>query len=213
MPPITPKLIETLTRRARKTQHGFTDLQQAAEEVARTYAVRDCLNLAKQLFASEVRQARMLAVLIFGRMAARSAPTLRFLRQKVSRDPDWRVQEILAQAFDRYCADIGYESALPVIEDWLSDPQPNVRRAAAEGLRIWTSRDYFRDHPLVAVRLLSRLKGDESQYVRKSSGNALRDISRKHAPLIRAELATWDLSDRRIAQTHRLAARYLKARA
>jgi 3-methyladenine DNA glycosylase AlkC len=101
------------------------------------------------------------------------------------------VQEILAKAFDRYCADIGYEQALPVIKEWLSDSSPNVRRAVTEGLRIWTGRPYFRDHPEIAVQLLSRLRDDESEYVRKSVGNAIRDISKKHKELVRNELQRW----------------------
>jgi 3-methyladenine DNA glycosylase AlkC len=78
-----------------------------------------------------------------------------------------------------------------------------------EGPRIWTTRPFFRDNPQRAIALLSPLKSDESEYVRKSVGNALRDISRKHAGLVREELATWDLSDPRAAFTHKLAARFL----
>ncbi len=202
-------LIESLTRRVRKTKHGFTDIQREAEEAVAQYSAQDCVRLARRLFTLEAHQARMLAVFIFGRMAARSARVLKFLQQQVSRDPDWRVQEILAKAFDHYCADIGYEKALPTIKDWLNDPHPNVRRAVTEGLRIWTSRDYFRDHPQVAIQLLSRLQDDESEYVRKSAGNALRDISRKYAALVRAEVETWDVSDKRIGQTYKLASKFL----
>ena len=207
--PVTPELVNALTRRARKTKHGFTDILRASNEVVAQYPARDCLRLAKQLFASDVHQARMLAVFIFGRMAAQSRPVMKFLRQRVSRDPDWRVQEILAQAFDRYCADIGYEKALPIIKDWLSASHPNVRRAVTEGLRIWTSREHFRDHPQTAIELLGGLKDDESEYVRKSAGNALRDISRQHPALVRAEVETWDRSDRRVAQTYKLASKFL----
>jgi 3-methyladenine DNA glycosylase AlkC len=128
----------------------------------------------------------------------------------VSMDKDWRVQETLAKAFDQYCNDVGYEKALPVIKDWLYDGNPNVRRAVTEGLRIWTSRDYFREHPDTAIRLLSKLKMDESEYVRKSVGNALRDISRKHKDLIRAEVEKWDVSDKRIKQTYKLASKFLE---
>lgn len=39
------------------------------------------------------------------------------------------------------------------------------------------------------------LKDDESEYVRRSAGNAIRDISRKEKDLIRRELATWDRLD------------------
>lgn len=139
----------------------------------------------------------MLATLVLARLAARSRESLALLRERVSQDDDWRVQEMLAQAFDTYCADIGYEQALPAIRDWLADPNPNVRRAVTEGLRIWTSKPYFREHPDLAIKLLSRLRDDESDYVRRSVGNALRDISRKHQALVRAELAAWDISDRK----------------
>ena len=61
-----------------------------------------------------------------------------------------------AKAFDRFCADTGYEEALPVIKEWLADPNPTVRRAVTEGLRIWTGRAYFREHPEVAIQLLSQ---------------------------------------------------------
>lgn len=151
----------------------------------------------------------MLAALVMGRLAARSRESLALLRSRVSQDDDWRVQEMLAQAFDAYCADMGYEQALPVIRDWLADPNPNVRRAVTEGLRIWTSKPYFRDHPDLAIRLLSHLRDDESDYVRRSVGNALRDISRKHKALVQSELAKWDISKKGVLQTYKLAERFL----
>jgi len=84
-----------------------------------------------------------------------------------------------------------------------------VRRAVTEGLRIWTGRPYFREHPEVAIRLLSRLKDDDSEYVRKSVGNALHDISRKHRELVRAELRRWDVSQKNVEQTYKLASKFL----
>jgi 3-methyladenine DNA glycosylase AlkC len=127
----------------------------------------------------------------------------------VSEDASWQVQEILAKAFDEYCRSVGYEKALPKIKAWLNDKNPNVRRAASEGLRIWNQRDYFTEHPDVAVQLLSELRDDASEYVRRSAGNALRDISRREKDLIRNELAKWDTSNPRIAFTHSLAAKFL----
>ena len=121
-----------------------------------------------------------------------------------------RVQEVLAKAFDEFCAVKGYEEALPVIDEWLSDPHPNVRRAVTEGLRIWTSRPYFRDHPGDAVSRLSRLRGDSSEYVRKSVGNALRDISKKHPDLVAAELETWSLETKEVSQVYRLASKLIE---
>jgi len=201
--------VEQLIQRVQKIEHAWTDIRRAADEVVSGNTVEESFYLAKGLFASESHQARELAVFIFGRLAAQSDGSLDFLRSRVSVDEDWRVQEVLAQAFDRYCADMGYERVLPMIKDWLADPSPNVRRAAAEGLRIWTGRPYFRDHPDIAVKLLGKLRDDDSAYVRKSAGNALRDISKKHRDLVQAELQMWDVSDKRVAQTYKLASKFL----
>ncbi len=201
--------IQTLIQRVRKTQHGFLDIQKAADEIVVGQAAKESLRIAKQLSASEIYQDRSLATFILGRLAANSTESLVFLKRHVSQDNDWRVQEILAKAFDRYCADVGYEQALSVIKEWLADSSPNVRRAVTEGLRIWTGRPYFQDHPEAAIQLLSQLRNDESEYVRKSVGNALRDISKKHKELIRIELQRWKIENKRIEQTHKLASKFL----
>ena len=119
------------------------------------------------------------------------------------------VQEILAMAFDNYCKIIGYETAIPVIKEWLKSDCANTRRAVSEGLRIWTSRPYFKEHPQMAIQFLSSLKDDESEYVRKSIGNALKDISKKYPELVSNELKQWDLSSKEIKQVHKLASAYL----
>lgn len=200
---------DALVRRVQKTRNGFTDIKLAADEVVTANTARDSLSIAKKLYALPVHQARMLATLVLGRLAARSRESLALLRERVSQDDDWRVQEMLAQAFDTYCADIGYEQAVPLIKDWLADPNPNVRRAVTEGLRIWTSKPYFRDHPDIPIRLLSPLRDDESEYVRRSVGNALRDISRKHKVLVQSELEKWDISKKGVLQTYKLAKRFI----
>ena len=134
--------IEKLIQRVQKTQHGFLDIQKAADEVFTDHTTKESLRLAKKVFASEIFQARSLATFILSRLASNSNESLSFLKAHVSIDNDWRVQEILAKAFDRYCGDIDYEKALPIIEEWLADPNPNIRRAVTEGLRIWTGRPY-----------------------------------------------------------------------
>jgi 3-methyladenine DNA glycosylase AlkC len=202
--------IERLVQRAQKTQHGFLDIQKAANEVVDEQPIEESLRIAKQLFTSKIYQARSLATFIFGRLAANSSESLEFLKRRVSRDNDWRVQEILAKGFDKFCADTGYENTFPVIKEWLADSNPNVRRAVTEGLRVWTGRPYFREHPEVAVKLLSTLRNDESEYVRKSVGNALRDISKKHKELVKNELCTWDIANKKVKQTYKLASKFLQ---
>ena len=132
-----------------------------------------------------------------------------FMRDEVSKDDDWRVQEILAKSFDEFCKRKGYQNALPTIDEWMKSSNPNTRRAVTEGLRIWTSRPYFKENPMEAIKRLAGLREDSSEYVRKSVGNALRDISKKFPTLIKEEVSTWDISDKRVAQVYKLAYRYI----
>jgi len=192
-----------------KMKRALKDLQKAANEVVDGQPVEESIRIAKQLFESEIYQARSLATFIFGRLAVDSNETIEFLKRHVSKDNDWCVQEILAKAFDRYCANVGYEQAVPVIKEWMADSLPNVRRAVTEGLRIWTGRPFFRDQPEVAIQFLSQLRNDESEYVRKSVGNALRDISKKHKELVKIELQQWDITNNNVKQTHNLACKFL----
>jgi hypothetical protein len=207
----TPLLVDVrgIEKKVSVVEHGFKPMLEEAARIATRSSAPESLRAAKGLYASKQYQARMVAAFMLGFVAARSSEALRMLRKEVSGDGSWQVQEILAQAFNQYCQDIGYEKALPTIRDWLGDKSPNVRRAVTEGLRIWNRREYFKQNPNVAVRLLSGLKGDESEYVRRSVGNALRDISRKDKELVRNELATWDTSDKLVAHTHSLASGFL----
>ena len=201
--------LRRIEERVSKVQHGFAEMRNEASGIVRRGPVERSLQMAKELYSSGKYQVRMVAVFVMGYIASSSKQAMSNLRKNVSKDASWQVQEILAQAFNEYCKSVGYEKALPVIRDWLGDGNPNVRRAVTEGLRIWNQKDYFRDHPEEAVKLLASLKGDESEYVRKSVGNALRDISRKEKELIRKELARWDVSDPGVKFTSDLARKFL----
>ena len=196
--------MEGLEREFSAIERGFLREQRRARSDYASFDPEQARRVAFLAYRSEAYQVRMYAVFLLGHLSQES-DVLSFLRDEVSTDSNWRVQEVLAKAFDDFCAVRGYEAALPVIDEWLSDPRPNVRRAVTEGLRIWTSRPYFRDHPGDAIARLSRLRSDASEYVRKSVGNALRDISKKHPELVAAELRTWSLETTEVAQVYRLA--------
>ena len=196
--------VEGLEREFSAIERGFLREQRRARSDYASFDPEQARRVAFLAYRSEAYQVRMYAVFLLGHLSQES-DVLSFLRDDVSADSNWRVQEVLAKAYDDFCAVRGYEAALPVIDEWLSDPRPNVRRAVTEGLRIWTSRPYFRDHPGDAVSRLSRLRSDSSEYVRKSVGNALRDISKKHPELVAAELETWSLETTEVAQVYRLA--------
>ena len=160
-------------------------------------------------YESKVYQVKMYSVFLFGYLSSDTG-ILKFMRDEVSKDDSWRVQEVLAKAFDEYCKNIGYENAIPVIDEWLSSDNPNTRRAVTEGLRIWTSRPYFKENPQEAIKRLAALKEDASEYVRKSVGNALRDISRKFPELLKEELKTWKLETKEVKQVYKLASRFVE---
>ena len=164
--------------------------------------------LACLSYKSKVYQVRMYGVFLFGYLSS-DIRILEFMCDEVSKADNWRVQEVLAKAFDEYCRNTGYESAIPVIDEWLSSDNPNTRRAVTEGLRIWTSRPYFKENPQEAIKRLARLREDASEYVRKSVGNALRDISRKFPELIKEELESWILGSKEIKQVYKLASKFL----
>ena len=201
--------VEGLERQFSAIERGFLREQRRARSDYASFDSEQARRVAFLAYRSEAYQVRMYAVFLLGHLSQES-DVLSFLRDDVSADSNWRVQEVLAKAFDDFCAVRGYEVALPVIDEWLSDPRPNVRRAVTEGLRIWTSRPYFRDHPGDAVSRLSRLRSDSSEYVRKSVGNALRDISKKHPELVAVELGTWNLETKEVSQVYRLASKVIE---
>lgn len=200
--------IKSLEREFSLIKNGFKEEEKRALVDYKNNDRDYIKKLACLSYKSKVYQVRMYGVFLFGYLSSDSE-ILTFMRDEVSKDDNWRVQEVLAKAFDEYCRNTGYESAIPVIDEWLSSDNPNTRRAVTEGLRIWTSRPYFKENPQEAIKRLARLREDASEYVRKSVGNALRDISRKFPELIKEELESWILGSKEIKQVYKLASKFL----
>ena len=190
-------------------KNGFKLKEQLAEDFSKRHETPICLKEAKELFISNDYQIKMFAVFLLGYIAHDSTEALNFLKNTVSKDTNWRVQEIAAMSFALYYKKVGYKNALPTFTSWLNGDNPNLRRAITEGLRPWTSVEYFKDHPQEAITLLSKYKADESDYVRKSVGNALKDIGKKYRELLLAEIKHWDLTNKNIAQTYKHAMRLI----
>lgn len=184
-------------------------IRKEAEKYHKNHLLEECYNMGVELYQSSNYQVQEVGIFLLGYSAHENNNALSFLKNDVSQHENWRVQEILAMAFDNHCKIVGYETALPLIKEWLDSDIANVRRAVSEGLRIWTSRSYFKDNPQVAIDLLSAHKEDESLYMRKSVGNALRDISKKHPKLISEELEQWNLSSKEIKQVYKLASKFI----
>ena len=190
-------------------ENGFKEQEKRALADYKAKGAAHCKELARLAYSSEVYQVRMYAVFLFGHLSD-SEEILTFMRDEISKDENWRVQEVLAKAFDEFCKKIGYEQALLTIDEWLKNGNANAKRAVSEGLRIWTNRPYFKDNPSEAIRRLASLKGDESEYLRKSVGNAIKDISKKFPNLVKTEFDSWDLDSKEAMQTYKFASKFIK---
>ena len=203
------KYIKNLEKEFSIIKNGFKVQEKKAINDYKLNGIEYIKELAFLAYHSEVYQVRMYGVFLFGYLST-DKEILTFMREEVSKDDNWRVQEVLAKSFDEFCKSIGYEKTLTVIDEWLNHDNPNTRRAVTEGLRIWTSRPYFKENPREAIRRIANLKEDKSEYVRKSAGNALRDISKKFPELIKDELNTWKLENKEINQVYMLANKFIK---
>ena len=202
------KYISSLEEEFSLIEHGFKEEEKRALEDYKSNDNQYIKKLALLAYKSNVYQVRMYGVFLLGNLSD-DDEILTFMRDEVSKDDNWRVQEVLAKTFDEFCKKIGYEKALPIIDEWLENDNPNTRRAVTEGLRIWTSRPYFKENPNEAIKRLVSLKEDSSVYVRKSVGNALRDISKKFPELIKIELDSWSLESKEIKQVYKLASKLI----
>ena len=203
------KYIKNLEKEFSIIKSGFKVQEKKAINDYKLNGIEYIKELAFLAYHSVVYQVRMYGVFLFGYLST-DKEILTFMREEVSKDDNWRVQEVLAKSFDEFCKSIGYEKTLTVIDEWLNHDNPNTRRAVTEGLRIWTSRPYFKENPKEAIRRIANLKEDKSEYVRKSVGNALRDISKKFPELIKDELNTWKLENKEINQVYMLANKFIK---
>ena len=198
--------IKSLEKELSLFEHGFKEEEKRALADYKTNDKNYIKRLAFLSFKSDIYQVRMYSVFLFGYLSEDS-DIQTYMKDEVSKDSNWRVQEVLAKAFDEFCKKIGYEKSLRVIDEWLNSENSNTRRAVVEGLRIWTSRPYFKENPNEAIRRIANLKDDSSEYVRKSVGNALRDISKKFPDLIKIELENWKLESKEINQVYKLASK------
>lgn len=134
--------IKSLEKELPLFENGFKEEEKRALADYKTNDKNYIKRLVLSSFKSDIYQVRMYSVFLFGYLSEDS-DILTYMKDEVSKDSNWRVQEVLAKAFDEFCKKIGYEKSLPVIDEWLSSKNPNTRRAVVEGLRIWTSRPYF----------------------------------------------------------------------
>jgi len=84
---------------------------------------------------------------------------------------------------------------LNILSQWLNDPCRHVRRLISEGTRPllpWAMQlPELKSSPDLVLPLLTHLRDDESEYVRRSVANHLNDISKNHPEWVANVVAEW----------------------
>ncbi|MCH7947880.1 MAG: DNA alkylation repair protein, partial [candidate division Zixibacteria bacterium] len=84
---------------------------------------------------------------------------------------------------------------LPILMKWTKSPNEHIRRLAAEGSRprgVWVAHiEAFKKDARPVIKILEKLKADESLYVRKAVANNLNDISKEHPDLVAETCKKW----------------------
>ncbi len=87
------------------------------------------------------------------------------------------------------------ERCLSRFPDWVDDPSQHVRRLVSEGTRPrlpWAPRlPMFISDPAPLLPLLTALRDDPEEYVRRSVANSLNDIAKDHPDLVAGLAKDW----------------------
>ncbi|MCH5685069.1 hypothetical protein LWM68_12925 [Niabella sp. W65] len=95
--------MKELLNRILKIEHGFNHIIEAGQVVLQNEHL-DHFQLAENFIEStQPYQVRMLGTYLLGELAVFNKKALGVLEKTVSKDENWRVQEMLAKAFDAYC--------------------------------------------------------------------------------------------------------------
>ncbi len=120
-----------------------------------------------------------------GRLAPHAVfPELR----QLAGSPQWQTREVAATAL----VEIGRRQPAAVLAEaarWATAEDPNVRRAASEGLRGIVKADPQSVRPVLEV-----LRADPALYVQKSVANVLRNASGKHPEFVLGICRQWMLA-------------------
>lgn len=105
------------------------------------------------------------------------------------------------------------DEALVLLQDWVRDPDPNIRRFACELTRprgVWCAQiEALKAQPWQAAALLEPLRADSSRYVQNSVANWLNDASKTQAAWVRQVCERWQ-SQSPLPATHYITRRALR---
>lgn len=163
-----------------------------AERVAEADEPRELLH---RLAASEEARLRFHVPGVLARHYAEQPDAALQELRSLAEDEDLLVAEAV-QAFGvRPQAEALGPEVVRLLQDWVADPSPFVRRAAIEAVRprgVWVKHlSWSVDAPAYLGPLLEQLRGDSSRFVANAVGNALNDIAKKKPELVLEIVSRW----------------------
>lgn len=184
---------------------AFRTLKPAGDLLGRALLDLDAASawlLLTSLAVDDAPEMRCIACYALGRLGTRDTGEALTLAHVLAADPSWEVREFVANALDEVLAENRGDAVYVEMEQWVHDPNPNVRRVPTNALM-----RYGRKHPQRVLRLMRLLLHDESVYVRENVVFCLGVIGAERVPaiggakdasrpdLLLAALAEWQADD------------------
>lgn len=114
--------------------------------------------------------------------------------RRFAADRSGATREIAWDSFRSYLA-TDLTMGLKLLEPWVSDPDPNIRRCAVEATRprgVWAAHiEALKSDPSLALGILEPVKADPSRYVQKAAANWLNDASKTQPDWVLALCNRW----------------------
>ncbi|MCC9622141.1 DNA alkylation repair protein [Thalassospira sp. MA62] len=148
-------------------------------------------------------------------------PIARFVEEFGLEYPELSL-DALEEITKRHTAEFGirpfienhYTLTMEKLQEWAKSPNAHLRRAASECTRTrlpWRSKlTIFIENPKPVLSILEHLRSDPSDYVRKSVGNNLNDLSKDWPDVVMDEIEKW-LAESPTIETKEISKRALRS--
>ena len=114
--------------------------------------------------------------------------------RRFASDRSVAVRECSWDSFRPYVA-ADLKLGLQLLETWVKDPDPNIRRCATEATRprgVWCAHILeLKENPELGLDLLEPVRSDPIPYVQRSVANWLNDASKSRPDWVRAVCTRW----------------------